>query len=79
MSKLEVPVPLIQSPSKAAIGKNIAELSASGKRPHAQNVAIALNEARKSGAHIPGPKMGMPKMPGMPKMRPYRDNAKFGV
>lgn len=65
-------MPLIQSSSPSAIGKNIKELSASGKRPHAQNVAIALSEARKAGAKIPGPKMG-------PKMRPYRDNAKFGV
>lgn len=61
-------MPLFQSPSKAALGKNISELSASGKRPHAQSVAIALSEARKGGAKIPGP-----------KMRPYRDNAKFGA
>jgi len=39
-------------PGKKNIGKNIKELEASG-RPKAQSIAIALNEARKSGAHIP--------------------------
>lgn len=61
-------MPLIQSPSKAALGQNISELSSSGKRPHAQVVAIALSAARKNGAKIPGP-----------KSRPYRDNAKIGA
>ncbi len=40
------------------IGANIKELETNGSRPrsHAQIVAIALNTARKSGAHIPKPK-----------------------
>jgi len=45
-------MPLIKSKSKAAIGKNIAEMQAAG-HPKAQAVAAALSTARKAGAHIP--------------------------
>lgn len=42
-------------PGKANIGSNIRELEAHGTRPrsHKQIVAIALSEARKTGAKIP--------------------------
>ena len=45
-------------PGKKNIGKNISELEHSQtargkKRSHKQNIAIALSEARKTGAHIP--------------------------
>ncbi len=44
-------------PGKKNIGKNIEELEHSKtKRPHKQIVAIALSEARESGAKIPKPK-----------------------
>ena len=48
-------------PGKKNIGKNIAELEnsqteAGKKRGRKQNIAIALSEARKSGAKIPKPK-----------------------
>jgi len=39
-------------PGKKNIGRNIKELDSSGKRPHKQDVAIALSVARKSGADI---------------------------
>ncbi len=45
-------MPLIHSKSKEAIGENISELESS-KYPKKQAVAIALNTARESGAHIP--------------------------
>ena len=45
-------MPLIKSKSKAAVGKNIAELEESG-HPKKQSVAIALDVARKAGAKIP--------------------------
>ena len=45
-------MPLIKSRSKKAIGKNIKTEEAHGK-PHAQAVAIALDTARRAGAHIP--------------------------
>lgn len=45
-------MPLIKSKSKEAIGENIKTEQEHGK-PHEQAVAIALNTARKSGAHIP--------------------------
>lgn len=48
-------MPLIKSASKEAIGKNIATEEDAGK-PKKQAVAIALNTARESGAHIPKPK-----------------------
>ena len=44
-------MPLIKSKSKKAISTNIGELVSSG-RPQKQAVAIALDVARKSGAHI---------------------------
>lgn len=45
-------MPLVKSKSKKAIGKNIETEIHAGK-PQKQAVAIALNVARKSGAHIP--------------------------
>lgn len=45
-------MPLIKSPSKKAIGKNIKIEESAGKKPK-QAVAIALNVARKAGANIP--------------------------
>jgi hypothetical protein len=45
-------MPLHKGKSKKIIGENISEMQASG-HPHAQAVAAALNEARKSGAEIP--------------------------
>jgi len=45
-------MPLIKSPSKKAIGKNIETEMEHGKQKK-QAVAIALNVARKSGAKIP--------------------------
>ncbi len=47
-------MPLIKSASKKAIGKNIKEEEKT--KPHKQAVAIALNVARKAGAHIKKPK-----------------------
>lgn len=46
---------------KKNIGRNIKELTLHGTRPrsHQQIVAIALSEARKSGAKIPPPKRRM--------------------
>ena len=44
-------MPLKKGKSKEAIGKNIKELEESG-RPKNQSIAIALTEARKSGANI---------------------------
>ena len=45
-------------PGKKNIGRNITELEQHGTRPrsHQQIVAIALSEARKTGARIPPPK-----------------------
>lgn len=45
-------MPIKHGKSKETISKNISELRHSG-RPEKQSVAIALNEARKSGAKIP--------------------------
>lgn len=45
-------MPLKKGTSKKTIGSNIGELESSG-RPRNQAIAIALNEARKSGAKIP--------------------------
>lgn len=45
-------MPLAKGKSKKTISKNISELRHSG-RPEKQSVAIALNEARESGAKIP--------------------------
>jgi hypothetical protein len=52
-------VPLL--PGKANIGKNITELEQHGTRPrsHQQILAIALSQARKTGANIPPPKKRM--------------------
>jgi hypothetical protein len=45
-------MPLKKGKSKKIIGKNIAEMEASG-HPKKQAIAAALNEARESGAKIP--------------------------
>jgi len=45
-------MPLVKSKSKKAIGENIKTEENAGK-PKKQAVAIALNVARKAGAHIP--------------------------
>ena len=45
-------MPLAKGSSKKTISKNIKTEIAAGK-PQKQAIAIALSEARKSGAHIP--------------------------
>lgn len=56
-------------PGKKNIGRNIHELETHGSRPrsHKQIVAIALDEARRTGADIPGP----PKRKSYAHMRNY--------
>lgn len=44
-------MPLAKGKSKKVIGRNIAEMEASG-HPKAQAIAASLNQARKSGAKI---------------------------
>jgi hypothetical protein len=48
-------MPLSKGKSQKSISKSIKTEVAAGK-PQKQAVAIALNTARKSGAHIPKPK-----------------------
>ncbi len=45
-------MPLKSGTSRKIIGKNIAEMEASGHKK-SQAIAASLNEARKSGAKIP--------------------------
>lgn len=45
-------MPLEKGKSEKVIGKNIKEMEQSG-HPAKQAIAASLNEARKSGAHIP--------------------------
>lgn len=45
-------MPLIRGRSQETIGKNISEMQASG-HSHKQAVAAALNQAIRSGAHLP--------------------------
>ena len=52
-------MPLKKGKSRATVSSNISKLRDEGKKP-AQAVAIALNTARKSGAHIPPPKRKPP-------------------
>lgn len=49
-------MPLVKGKSQKSIKENIEIEEKIGKRPHKQAVAIALNEARKSGAKIPNKK-----------------------
>ena len=48
-------MPLIKSASKKNIGKNI-EIEEKAGKPKKQSIAIALDIARKAGAHIKAPK-----------------------
>lgn len=48
-------MPLSRGTSRAVIGRNIKEMEQAG-HPAKQAIAASLNEARKSGAHIPKPK-----------------------
>jgi len=45
-------MPLSKGKSKKVIGRNIKEMESSG-HSKSQSIAASLNEARKSGAHIP--------------------------
>ena len=46
-------MPLKTGKSQKTISSNISELESTGKFGHKQSIAIALEEARKSGAKIP--------------------------
>ena len=46
-------MPLKKGTSRATVSTNVKELMHTGKYPQKQAVAIALSEARKSGAKIP--------------------------
>jgi hypothetical protein len=48
-------MPLKRGKSRATISANISELKKSGYEDPKQRVAIALSQARKSGAKIPQP------------------------
>lgn len=48
-------MPLIKGRSKKVISENISELEGTRKYPRKQSIAIALSEARQSGAKIPKP------------------------
>ncbi len=45
-------MPLEKGKSRNVIGHNISEMESAG-HPKAQAIAASLNQARKSGAHIP--------------------------
>ena len=53
-------MPLKPGKGKTTISKNISELVGTGKYPQKQAVAIALSQARKSGAKIPKPRRPVP-------------------
>jgi len=68
-------MPLVKSPSKAAVGQNIrAELAANPSMPTAQAVAIALDTQRRAQApsQAPGKPAGAskPAGPGQPADKP---------
>jgi hypothetical protein len=46
-------MPLKKGTGRATVSSNIRELMHTGKYPQKQAVAIALSEARRSGAKIP--------------------------
>jgi hypothetical protein len=46
-------------PKTANVGKIMSKLASEGGRPRRQMIAIALNQARKSGADIPKKAMAM--------------------
>jgi hypothetical protein len=50
-------MPLEKGASRKVIGENIKREESAGK-PKAQSIAIALSEARRSGAKIPKSKKG---------------------
>lgn len=55
-------------PGKQNIGSNISELESTGKYPHKQAIAIALDEARRTGAKIPFHKRGVKKQMPPPRL-----------
>jgi hypothetical protein len=46
-------MPLEKGKSRETISENISELMSTGKYPHKQSIAMALDTARRSGANIP--------------------------
>ena len=52
-------MPLKPGKSKVVVSQNISELVKSGRKPK-QAVAIALSQARQSGAKIPKPRKPVP-------------------
>ena len=64
-------MPLVKSPSKAAVGQNIrAELAANPSMPTAQAVAIALDTQRRAQAHGKPAGASKPAGPGQPADKP---------
>lgn len=72
-------MPLDKSPTRAAIGRNIATEKERGK-PKKQAIAIALNTARNAGMDIPqqpeSRQSGVPKPSGQPKNAPKSSKTK---